>query len=90
MLSEHPILILSAAQVVEARNRLTAEAQQREEKIRVIKDMIEGEKQKFVATVNERLEKMIKDVVVNKVKEKVKEQVGFDLEAHHKPPLTPF
>ena len=52
--------------------------------------MIEAEKQKFVATINERLEKMIKDVVVTKVKERVKTQVGFDAEAHYYFSLTPF
>ena len=72
----------------EARNRLAAEAQKREEKIRAIKGMIEAEKQKFVASINERLENMIKDVVVTKVKERVKSQVGFDVEAHQEFPLT--
>ena len=70
------------AQVDEARDRLAAEAQKREEKIRAIKGMIEAEKQKFVASINERLEEMIRDVVVTKVKERVKPQVGFDVEAH--------
>ena len=70
------------AQVDEARNRLAVEAQKREEKIHAIKGMIEAEKQKFVASINERLENMIKDVVVTKVKERVKSQVGFDVEAH--------
>lgn len=83
-------ILIFTAQVDEARNRLTTEAQKREEKIRAIKDMIEGERRKFVATINGRLEKMIKDIVVHKVKEKVKTQVGFDLETHHKSSLTPF
>lgn len=61
---------------------MATEAQKREEKIRAIKQMIEEEKQKFVATINERLEKMIKDIVVTKVKERVKAQVGFDVEAY--------
>lgn len=52
--------------------------------------MIEAEKQKFVATINERLEKMIKDVVVVKVKERVRVQVGFDAEARSEFSLTPF
>jgi len=75
-------LIFFTAQVDEARSRLAAEAQKREEKIRAIKEMIEAEKQKFVASINERLEKMIRDVVVAKVKERVKAQVGFNNEAN--------
>ena len=74
-----PTLILFAAQVDEARNRLTAEAQKREEKVRAIKQMIEAEKQRFVASINERLEKMIREVVVAKVKERVKIQVGSEV-----------
>jgi len=66
--------------VDEARNRLSADAQKREEKIRAIKQIIGAEKQKFVARINEHLEKMIRDVVVAKVKERVKAQVGFDIE----------
>ena len=61
---------------------MAAEAQKREEKIRVIKGMIEAEKQKFIASINGRLENMIRDVVVTKVKERVKLQVGFDVEVH--------
>lgn len=90
MLSGSPILILFTAQVDEARSRLAEESQKREEKIRAIKTMIEAEKQKFVATINERLEKMIKDVVVVKVKERVRVQVGFDAEARSEFSLTPF
>ena len=60
---------------------MTTEAQKREEKIRAIKDMIEAEKQKFVASINGRLEKIIRDVVVIKVKERVKAQVGLSVEA---------
>jgi len=71
-------------QVDEARSRLAAEAQKREEKIRAIKEMIEMEKQKFVATINERLEKMIKDIVVTKVKERVKEQVADLVQPYYK------
>ena len=66
----------------EARNRLAAEAQKREEKIRTIKGIIEAQKQKFVASINARLENMIREVVVTKVKERVKSQVVFDVEAH--------
>lgn len=69
---------------------MAEESQKREEKIRAIKTMIEAEKQKFVTTINERLEKMIKDVVVIKVKERVRAQVGFDAEAHSEFSLTPF
>ena len=58
---------------------MAAEAQKREEKIRAIKDMIEAEKQKFVARINERLETMIRRVVVTKVKERVKAQASFKL-----------
>lgn len=72
-----PILIFFAAQVDEARNRLAAEAEKREEKIQAIKTMIEAEKQKFVATINGRLEKMIRDVVITKVGEMVRAQVGL-------------
>ena len=61
---------------------MAAGAQEREEKIRAIKGMIEAEKQKFVASINGRLENMIRDVVVTKVKERVKSQVGFDVQAH--------
>ena len=39
--------------------------------------MIEAEKQKFVATINQRLENMIKNVVATKVKERVKAQASF-------------
>jgi hypothetical protein len=46
--------------------------------------MIEAEKQKFVATINERLERMIRNVVITKVRERVKTQVGLCLEAHQK------
>ena len=61
---------------------MAAEAQKREGKIRAIKGMIEAEKQKFVASINERLETMIRDIVLTKVKERVKSQVGFDVETH--------
>jgi len=71
-------------QVDEARNRLAAEAQKREEKIRAIKGMIEAEKQKFVASINGRLENMIRDIVVTKVKERVKSQVAELLQPYHK------
>jgi len=50
--------------------------------------MIEAEKQKFVASINERLGTMIRDIVVTKVKERVKSQVGFNIEAHEEFPLT--
>ena len=46
--------------------------------------MIEAEKQKFVVTINERLERMIRDVVITKVKERVKTQVGSRIEAQRK------
>jgi len=62
-------------QVDQARDRLASEAQKREEKVQAIKRMIEVEKKKFVDTINERLETMIKEVVVAKVKERVKAQV---------------
>lgn len=83
-----PILIFFAAQLDEARNRLAAEAEKRDEKIEAIKKMIEVEKQKFVATINERLESMIRDVVINKVKERVKTQVGLCVEMHRELLLT--
>lgn len=54
---------------------MTAEAEKREEKILAIKKMIEAEKQKFVVNINERLERMIKNIVMTKVKERVKAQV---------------
>ena len=69
---------------------MAAEAQKREEKIRAIKDMIEAEKQKFVARINEQLETMIKHVVVTKVKERVRAQVSFEVEAQLELPSTPF
>ena len=50
--------------------------------------MIEVEKQKFVATINERLEKMITDVVITKVKERVKAQVGLSVWTHYQLPFT--
>jgi len=71
-------------QVDEARSRLAAEAQKREEKIYAIKEMIEGEKQKFVASINARLEKMIRDIVVIKVKERVKAQVAELVQPYQK------
>jgi len=71
-------------QVDEARNRLAAEAEKRDEKIRAIKEMIEAEKQKFVATINERLEKMIKEVIITRVKERVKTQVAELVEPYRK------
>ena len=77
-----PILIFFTAQVDDARNRLAAEAQKREEKIRAIKAMIETEKQKHMASINGHLETMIKNIVVTKVKERVRTQVGFNVEAH--------
>ena len=76
------ILIFFTAQLDQARDRLTADAQKREEKVQAIKKLIEAEKKKFVDTINERLETMIKDVVVAKVKERVKAQVGPDTEVH--------
>jgi hypothetical protein len=76
------MLIFFTAQVDEARDRLAAESQGREEKIRAIKAMIEAEKQRFVATINGRVEKMIREVVAAKVKERVRTQVGFDSKAH--------
>lgn len=60
---------------------MAADAQKREEKIYAIKQMIEAEKQKFVARINEYLERIIRDIVATKVRERVKEQVGFDVEA---------
>lgn len=77
-------LLAGKDQVEEARSRLAAEAQKREEKIHAIKEMIEGEKQKFVASMNSRLEKMIRDVVVTQVKERVKAQVTELLQPYHK------
>ena len=74
-------LIFFAAQVDEARDRLAAEAQKREQKIIAIKEMIEAEKQRFVATINKKLETMIRDVVVAKVKERVKVQVSPEVQA---------
>jgi len=71
-------------QVDEARNRLAAEAHKREEKVRAIKEIIEAEKQKFVATINERLERIIRDVVTAKVKEKVKAQVAELVDPYRK------
>jgi len=71
-------------QVDEARSRLTTEAQKREEKIHAIKDMIEAEKQKFVASINGRLEKIIRDVVVTKVRERVKAQVAELVQPYNK------
>ena len=65
----------------EARDRLAAEAQKREQKIIAIKEMIEAEKQRFVATINKKLETMIRDVVVAKVRERVKIQVGPEVQA---------
>jgi len=79
-----------AAQVDDARNRLAADAGKREEKINAIKAMIEAEKQKFVRALNERLEGMIRNIVVTKVKERVKIQVGFGVETHRAPELTPL
>lgn len=61
---------------------MAAESPKREEKIHAIKAMIEAEKKRFMVTINERLEKMIKDVVVTKVKERVKAQVDFDAAVH--------
>jgi len=69
-------LLAGKDQVDEARTRLVAEADKREEKIAAIKKMIDAEKRKFVTTINERLEKMIRDIVVTKVKERVKAQVA--------------
>lgn len=83
------MLIFFTAQVEEARNRLATEAQKREEKIHAIKEMIEGEKQKFVASMNDRLEKMIRDVVVTQVKDRVKAQVSFKVGARQELLLTP-
>lgn len=48
----------------------------------MIKMMIEVEKRKFMTTINERLEKMINDVVKAKVAERVKAQVGLYAELH--------
>ena len=42
--------------------------------------MVEAEKHKFVAHLNQRLETMIKEVVVAKVKERVKAQASFCIE----------
>lgn len=77
-----PILIFFAAQVDEARNRLAAEVEKRDGRIHMIKMMIEVEKRKFMTTINERLEKMINDVVKAKVAERVKAQVGLYAELH--------
>ena len=46
--------------------------------------MIEAEKRKFVATINQRLEDMIKNVVATKVKERVKAQARFSIKFTHK------
>ena len=73
----------------QARDRLTTDAQKRDEKVQAIKKFIEAEKKKFVDTINERLETMIKEVVVTKVKERVKAQVGFNTETHQRISLTP-
>jgi len=69
---------------------LAADAGKREEKINAIKAIIEAEKQKFVWALNERLEGMIRDIVVTKVKERVKIQVGFDVGTHRAHELTPL
>jgi len=71
-------------QVEEARDRLATDSQNREEKIRAIKIMIEAEKQRFMATINERIERMIKEIVVTKVKERVKAQVTDIMQPYHK------
>jgi len=71
-------------QVDEARSRLAAEADKREEKINAIKRMIEAEKQKFVAAINQRLEQMIRNIVVTKVKERVKTQVAQLVQPYQK------
>jgi len=71
-------------QVDEARSRLAAEGQKREEKIHAIKEMIEAEKQRFVASINQRLENIIRDVVVTKVKERVKAQVAELMQPYNK------
>lgn len=52
--------------------------------------MIEVEKQKIAATINQRLESMIRDIVVNKVKERVKIQVCFGVGTRRAYSFTPF
>lgn len=77
-------LAVGKDQLDEARDRLTADAGKREEKINAIKKLIEAEKLKLAATINQRLETMIRNVVVNKVKERVKIQVAELMEPYHK------
>ncbi|KAF9783693.1 hypothetical protein BJ322DRAFT_1066663 [Thelephora terrestris] len=77
-------LLAAKDQVDEARNRLVADAGRREEKINAIKQMVEAEKHKFVAHLNQRLETMIKEVVVAKVKERVKAQLAELVEPYRK------
>lgn len=77
-------LLAAKDQLEEARGRLTADAGKREEKINAIKEMIEAEKRKLAATINQRVESMIRDIVVNKVKERVKIQVAELVEPYNK------
>jgi hypothetical protein len=71
-------------QVDQARDRLTTDAQKREEKVEAVKKLIEAEKKKFVDAINERLETMIKEVVAAKVKERVKTQVAEIMQPYQK------
>jgi hypothetical protein len=77
-------LVVGKDQLEEARGRLSADAGKREEKMNAIKRIIEAEKHKLAATINQRLESMIRDVVVNKVKERVKIQVAELVEPYNK------
>lgn len=70
-------IFLFSVQLDQARDRLTKEAEMREEKILAIKKMIDAEKQVFVAAINQRLDVMIKNIVTIRVKERVKAQVCF-------------
>jgi len=83
-MSEVSPFLAGKDQVDEARNRLAAETEKREDKIRAIKAMIETEKQKYVAAINDRLGAMIRDIVVVKVKERVKAQVAELVQPYQK------
>lgn len=77
-------LLAGKDQLEEARGRLTADVGKQEEKINAIKEIIEAEKQKLAATINQRLESMIRDVVVAKVRERVRTQVAGLVEPYNK------